>query len=734
MQQELARPNTQVIGSTNQQVPYLHTNTKNSSFLAMASALQYMGVRNHAFPLAVFNPELMRIDPHDPELNRNLKMAVMHECLVNPWYYFREVVRAPQTGATSYFEINRGNLAMLYTTLLCINNISVIPRQTYKTSSMATCLGWMYQFVSRNSKFAFFNKHPDNSKDMLSRFKESIETLPPWLQFKTRGDTNNVESISSELTKNSILTYSPASDPAKAQAKGRGLSVPIIWYDESEWIKYIQETYSAAAPAFSTASRQAAQNGFPHGIFQTTTPNNIDTPEGAFIESNIIGNALRFDESIYDMPAANIKNYVAEMSSIRYVHVEFTWQEMGFSQEWYHDQCVDLLNQPKEIAREIDLKRTVSNDTCPYPEEYIQAAENYIYPSYRDIRVNGKWVIKMIGRVDPKRPILITCDPASGMGGDNTAIVIWDLVYMRPIGWFTSNRITPLQTNALVEALISNVFPYALYAPERNFDHTMVERFYNGPHGNRLIWEYRERTMQVREDNSMSGQGTSKTQRIRELGFNTDSHNRRKMFEITLFSTLKDEPDAFRIERLIREIRCLVEERGKIQARKGFNDDLVMAWLIGYHMFLEPSQYKNFSKRRREMMNEWAKRPETIVDPQKNEKVMMEKRKHIEHDLGIKKFTTRAERTREFMKTVKNNNISNEGVFSDDEFAGAIQNDRFIVKNNPSHFAPHQIPDAALQSTTDTEISVEDNDEYLKKRRDKIKRKRKMIMDLNKKS
>ena len=58
--------------------------------------------------------------------------------------------------------------------------------------------------------------------------------------------------------------------------------------------------YNCAAPAFSTASRNAINSGTPYGILITTTPGDLLTDEGmeAFNTKN---DATPFSESWYDL-------------------------------------------------------------------------------------------------------------------------------------------------------------------------------------------------------------------------------------------------------------------------------------------------------------------------------------------------------------------------------------------------------------------------------------------------
>lgn len=634
-----------------QRVPYMHMSTRNQSFLQMASILYQMGVQNYAFMLCLYDSRLQNVDPHDPTLSDDLKLAVVKECLINPWYYLREAVRVNISGGTAPFKLNRGNVAMIYMVLCNVKSITILPRQCYKTSSMAAVASWIYQYIGRNYEMAFFNKAPGNSKENLRRVKDILDALPGYLKIKTKGDTDNVESVRCALNNNSIQTHWPAANPEAADNKGRGFSYPWIWYDESEWTKYIDITYYAAAPTASEAGDQARQNGFPHGVHQTTTPNNIDTPEAAFVEGRVIKEAIRFQESFYDLPYDQLHSMIYNMTTNNAVHVEFSWQEMGFTEKWYEAQCRELENNRQKIDREINLKRSVSNNTCPYPEELIFGAEQHIASSYQDIRVHGLWIFKMLCPPDPNRPVLFTVDPATGGGGDSTAIVIWDLPTMMPIGYFDSNRIRPEQTIDIINNMISSVFPHSLVQIERNLDQTMINLFYNGPYGNCLLREERTKMVEVREDNSMV-KGRRGRQTVWELGFNTDKTNRKLMYETTLFQALENEPEALRIAKVVQEIRLLEERNGRIEARRGYHDDMLMAWLIGYHMYYNPQRYPQFSKRRRDMIRRWMARPES-ADPETNQQLLSQKQSQIKETLGYTKQLDSIRQVNRFIQNVK---------------------------------------------------------------------------------
>lgn len=111
-----------------------HATTKNTSFLRHCQVLKRMGIRNYAFPLALYNPELKHVDVHDLEENtpenERLRAAVMVEARHNAWYFLRECVRIySQGGKPVPFRLDRGNCAMVWSFLNGIDYTGMQPRQ-----------------------------------------------------------------------------------------------------------------------------------------------------------------------------------------------------------------------------------------------------------------------------------------------------------------------------------------------------------------------------------------------------------------------------------------------------------------------------------------------------------------------------------------------------------------------------------------------------------------------------
>ena len=271
---------------------YYHMSTTNQSFLDMHYYLKQTGRQNNKFFLVIYDPDLIGVDPRDPNLNTLMKKKILRECIINFWYFIREVVRIPDQGGAvgggARYKLHRGNLALNFGFLLNWNMFVEFPRQHGKTISAVVWYLWVFNFGTTNSEMMFMNKKHDDSKMNLRRLKDIRDTLPSYLQMKemmgpdgkVKKASNNVESTTNIINNNKITTKAGARNSAGANGLGRGCTMPIHWYDEYAFILYNDVIYSAATPAFKTASMNAKKNNAPYGILITTTPGDMTTNEG----------------------------------------------------------------------------------------------------------------------------------------------------------------------------------------------------------------------------------------------------------------------------------------------------------------------------------------------------------------------------------------------------------------------------------------------------------------------
>ena len=206
--------------------PYIHLETRNTSFIRMSKVLEKMGIHNHYFFLSLFQPELKNVDPHDPNLSPELQAKILYESKINIWYYIREVVRIPASGGENiFFELNRGNLACIWSYFNDIDTGLVSIRQVGKTTVTQSIMSWVMYVAADNVRIGFFSKDSTATQDAVRRLKELRDCLPPYFWIKSPKDVDRKESLSYSMKNNFYITFTASNDEQGAYKLGRKLSI-----------------------------------------------------------------------------------------------------------------------------------------------------------------------------------------------------------------------------------------------------------------------------------------------------------------------------------------------------------------------------------------------------------------------------------------------------------------------------------------------------------------------------
>ena len=253
--------------------------TPNKSFLQLAKDLKTVGVKNYYFALQIYDYSLANVDPHACDkdghttLSRDQISRVLTECARNPWYFLREVVRIPDQGGTSVpYKANRGNIAQAWCIYRGIDSWLCLPRQQGKTQSALAFQVWMYIFGTSNSTFIFINKDGDNAKTNLKRMQDIIDLLPEYMRCesilseegKRVKAKQNATEIGNPVNGNNVIIKPKATSYDSALSIARGLTAPILHFDEPEFTNHIKTIVSNSVSTFETAASNAKRN---HAMF-----------------------------------------------------------------------------------------------------------------------------------------------------------------------------------------------------------------------------------------------------------------------------------------------------------------------------------------------------------------------------------------------------------------------------------------------------------------------------------
>jgi len=557
--------------------------TKNKSFLSMAIILKKLGVKNNKFFLRLYDKSLKGVNPHSEDLTLEQKTRIANECMKNPWYLLREVIRIPTVAGDIQYKLHRGNLALSWAMFNNKSLILLLPRQHGKTISTVCNYIYIYNFASRNNEILFFNKEASDSKLNLKRFKDIYENLPDYLQFRSKDDTNKKESISSTKNNNTIKAVSPASSVSAADKKGRGNTTACQWLDEYAWIKYNEIMIQSGAPATSKAMELAREANRPYGRIITTTPNNLDIDEGKHCH-DMIEDSCDFVEEMYDWSDSDVDRYILKNSKNDFIYIKFTYKELGHNEKWLKSQIRTLQGDMFKVKREILLEWLYSTDNSIYTEEQLTTLKDLERTPIGKFFIDH-YRIDVYEELNFEYPYVIGVDVAGGLSRDSSTIQVIHPNTMKTAAEFSNNVIDTAEFNILLYKLIKNYFTNSLLAIESNsYGKNILDNLMKTDIRKNLYYTKR-RTKGKRKvkDVKKSRHIKNRTQTL-EYGVPTNKKTRPLMLEI-LTDVVKNNPEEVATTTLYNEIKTLERNsRGKIEHRNGEHDDSVMAYLIGRYV------------------------------------------------------------------------------------------------------------------------------------------------------
>lgn len=578
--------------------------TPNESFIEMHTQLKSMGIKNNKFFLILYDETLQGVDPCDEKnLTEDQKIRIQIEVQRNFWYYIREVIRIKESGGFCHYGLHLGNLAQNYCMLNDINVIELLPRQHGKTIGAVCFYTWVFHFATENSNLMFGNKAVGDAEENLKRFKDTTELLPSYLKrhLNVKDDTDNVQHIRCAANNNTIKLLKAASDPNSADKAGRGLTVPIIWIDEFSFLKYNDIIFDAAAPAQSKAAERAQANKVPNGILLTTTPSTLDDPAG-FTMYDMLNQSVDFSESWYDLDIEEVKEIIQQKSKNNFVHIEYSYQQLGRDEEWYKQQCRKLRNNLFKIKREILLEWMFASNDSPFSEEQLEGISVHLKDPLYKITIDNRYVFNVLQPLSNlyNKSWIVAIDIATGMSSDYSAITVIDPLTSKPAIVFRDNTIDIPDLVVLVEKFVTSYLPNAVIVPERNsIGIPFINLLLKTSVGSQIYYEVKVKEAEKNiESSKMNKTSVKKVKKeVRCYGVFTDQDKRKIMLEEILFDIVNNAPDKVGSKDIFNEIKGLVRtNRDRIDHKKGAHDDMLMSWMIGLYALYYGKNINRFIK------------------------------------------------------------------------------------------------------------------------------------------
>ncbi len=587
----------------------IDTKTTNESFLKLAHLYKTeLKIDNWAFILALLQPDLQGIDPHDPTLSDEIKLKIALECKYNPWYYFREVARLPPSSGNVpiRFKANRGIIAMYWCFMAGVDPFLLMPRQTGKSAGTDVLMIYILFIYCVNTPVNLITKDHKLRVSNIERLKGIRDLLPEYLYLRNRLDADNTEMITCTRLGNRYTTSVARNDFQSADRLGRGLTVPIIHIDEIAYISLIGVSLPVALAAGSAARDLAREQNQPYGNIYTTTAGDLTTRDGQFAYEFAMGGAT-WSEAFMDLQNKRTFEVSVERSSSGQkplMYMAFSHRQLGRTDEWLRRTLAE--SGSTGIAADKDFFNiwTKGSEASPLTEAIknaIKASE--MEPKHTEITQDGyifRWYIdkhEIVSYMENNHLILgLDSSELFGEGNDSSGLVLINPVTHDVVmaGRFNASNIQVF-SSAIGNFLLK--YPNVLFVPERKSTGSsiidivilMLHRAGVDPFKrifNRVVQESTVLETEYR-DICMTPMGLRQATYYdrfkRHFGYATTgsgTYSRTSLYHDGLLSAMEYGASRIKDKNIAMELLTLKVKNGRIDHATGAHDDMVIALLL----------------------------------------------------------------------------------------------------------------------------------------------------------
>ena len=410
-------------------------------------------------------------------------------------------------------------------------SISLMPRQTGKSTSAAGYLLWYAMFVPDSTILIAAHKYT-GSQEIMQRIRYAYESVPDFI----RAGAVSYNKGSIDFDNGSRIVSATTTENT-----GRGMSISLLYADEFAFVRPTigREFWTSISPTLATGGK----------CIITSTPNS-DEDQFATLWK---GANKQFDD--FGNPTELGQNGFKAFRSY--------WNEHpDRDEQWATQQRAQLGDE--RFRREMDC-------------EFIIWDETLINPSYL-VEMQGVDPIENQGQVrwykkpQPNGIYAVSLDPSLGTGGDPAGIQVFELPSFTQVAEWQHNR-TPIQQQV---GILTEITKYLAETVPNTSIYYSVENNTVGEAALISISEIGEENIRgifLSEPRSM-GSG----RRYRK-GFNTTNKSK-----ISACAKLKNLIESRRMtiysRPLISELKTFVASGASYAAKPGESDDLVMSLVL----------------------------------------------------------------------------------------------------------------------------------------------------------
>jgi hypothetical protein len=410
-------------------------------------------------------------------------------------------------------------------------SISLMPRQTGKSTSAAGYLLWYAMFVPDSTILIAAHKYT-GSQEIMARIRYAYELCPDFI----RAGATSYNKGSIDFENGSRINSSTTTENT-----GRGMSISLLYCDEFAFVRSTigREFWTSISPTLATGGK----------CIITSTPNSDEDQfatlwKGANKCIDEFGNATELG--------------VNGFKSFR----SFWREHPDRDDKWAAEQRSQLGDE--RFRREMDCEFIIWDETLINPGHLIEM--DGIDPIERQGQI--RWYKKP----SPTNTYLVALDPSLGTGGDPAAIQIFELPSFMQVGEWQHNR-TPIQQQIGILREITRYLAETI--PVNNIYYSM-ENNTIGEAALITVAEMGEENIKGTFLNEPKAMGSGRRYR---KGFNTTNKSK-----ISACSKLKNLIETKRMtiasKNLISELKTFVATGSSFAAKPGETDDLVMSLVL----------------------------------------------------------------------------------------------------------------------------------------------------------
>jgi hypothetical protein len=416
-------------------------------------------------------------------------------------------------------------------------SISMMPRQTGKSTSAAGYLLWMAMFKPDSTILIAAHKYT-GSQEIMQRIRYAYELCPDHI----RAGVTSYNKGNLDFENGSRIVSTTTTENT-----GRGMSITLLYADEFAFVRptIAKEFWTSISPTLSTGGKAII----------TSTPNS-DEDQFALLWKG----ANRCEDAYGNATDLGINGFRAYRSY---------WHEHPDRDEAWADEQRAQLGEDR-FRREMGCEFVINDETLIAPAKLLDLQGQE--PLYHTGQV--RWY----QRPERGRIYVVALDPSLGTGGDPAAIQIFEANTTRQVGEWRHNRSDiPTQVRILAD-IVKHIYEQTQDATGIYYS---IENNTIGEAALISIAEYGEENIPgyFLSDNSV----VSTTGRRIRKGFNTTPRAK-----LTACNKLKILVESGRLriasQPLISELKTFVAHGVSYAAKPGETDDLVMSTVLAVRM------------------------------------------------------------------------------------------------------------------------------------------------------